>query len=310
MASDNSILTFRSSLSKFSYSAGESGSSSRKPLKPSHKSPPKASTPSSASNSPKKRKKRGYAQPETYSDLSQVNDYLKPGLDVVFCGINPGRKSAQTGNHYANPSNHFWWCLHSAGFTDKQISPKEDWSMPERFNFGLTNLVDRPTAEQMELSNQEQLDSVPIFLGKIARFRPRLVVFVGISIAKVVETKLGVTHTGPNTWGLRPFKMVYPDPQSGFEETLFFASPSTSGLVTAFQRPEKARIFGEARRLVDDLKAGAGTVATDHLYVVRAHQIAQPPVLDLDSPSLRRFSTEPEVKEEAVPQSTLQVQSY
>ncbi|KAJ7905637.1 hypothetical protein B0H14DRAFT_19328 [Mycena olivaceomarginata] len=35
-----------------------------------------------------------------------------------------------------------------------------------------TNLVDRPTSEQTELSKSEQLAGVPVFLAKIARFRP------------------------------------------------------------------------------------------------------------------------------------------
>ena len=39
-------------------------------------------------------------------------DYLAPGLDVLFVGINPGRRSAATGHHYAGPGNHFWPLLY------------------------------------------------------------------------------------------------------------------------------------------------------------------------------------------------------
>ncbi|KAJ6623525.1 uracil-DNA glycosylase-like protein, partial [Mycena sp. CBHHK59/15] len=139
--------------------------------------------------SPKKQR-RSYAPPETYAHLHELQDHLKENLDVIFCGINPGKKSAEIGHHFGNPSNHFWWCLHQSGFTDRKLPPEEDVYLPERFSLGLTNLVDRPTSEQNELSNKEQLDNVPTFLSKIARYRPRIVCFVGLGIAKVFESKL------------------------------------------------------------------------------------------------------------------------
>ncbi|KAJ7063406.1 uracil-DNA glycosylase-like protein [Mycena amicta] len=301
MDSDNdsasqTILRFRNSLSHFSFAtpsttqARVDSTSARRNI-PETPSPKKRQKRSYAP--PKKRKKRSYAPPETYANLHPVNDYLRADLDVVFCGINPGVKSAATGHHYGSPSNHFWWCLHNAGFTDTQLSPEEDWTLPDRFSLGLTNLVDRPTAEHTELSAAEQLESVPVLLAKTASYRPCLVVFVGIGIARAVETKLGVTHNGSQSWGIRSYKMVHATP-SAFAETIFFAAPSTSGLVTHFQRPEKARIMGEARRLVDDLKAGR--VSTVHMSVIQPHQIAQAPHLDLDSPSLLKLS--PTVKEE------------
>jgi TDG/mug DNA glycosylase family protein len=30
------------------------------------------------------------------------------GLQVLFCGINPGLLSAATGHHFARPGNRFW----------------------------------------------------------------------------------------------------------------------------------------------------------------------------------------------------------
>src|SRR5918992_1375967 len=45
---------------------------------------------------------------------SEVPDVLAAGLRVVFCGINPGRWSAEAGAHFANPRNDFWRLLHDA----------------------------------------------------------------------------------------------------------------------------------------------------------------------------------------------------
>src|SRR5580765_6037762 len=56
---------------------------------------------------------------------SDVPDVLAPGLDVVFCGINPGRVSAAARAHFANPRNDFWRLLHDAGFTPRLYAPEE-----------------------------------------------------------------------------------------------------------------------------------------------------------------------------------------
>ena len=55
---------------------------------------------------------------------SAVPDVLAPGLDVVFCGINPGFLGRE-GAHFANPRNDFWRLLHAAGFTPRLVDPNE-----------------------------------------------------------------------------------------------------------------------------------------------------------------------------------------
>ena len=55
---------------------------------------------------------------------SAVPDVLGPGLDVLFCGINPGRFSAAAAAHFANPRNDFWRLLHEAGFTPRLLEPE------------------------------------------------------------------------------------------------------------------------------------------------------------------------------------------
>ena len=57
-------------------------------------------------------------------------DVLAPGLDVVFCGINPGLYSAATGHHFARPGNRFWPALHLGGFTPRLFTPAEQDQLP------------------------------------------------------------------------------------------------------------------------------------------------------------------------------------
>ncbi|KAF9495574.1 DNA glycosylase [Pleurotus eryngii] len=221
---------------------------------------------SKSSPSPKKKRrqgKRGYAPPETYAHLSNLTDCLKFELDVVFCGINPGRLSAQVGHHFANPNNHFWKALAASGFTSKRVPPHEDVTLPDLFNIGLTDLVERPTSGESELSAAEKAASVLSLLSKIAHFRPRIVAFVGLGIAKVVELgALKLNNSMPSNKGfklapgLQSFKLVYADTQEiTVGETLFYAMPSSSGAVSQYQLADKVKIMEDVRNVLGKVKA-------------------------------------------------------
>jgi TDG/mug DNA glycosylase family protein len=109
-----------------------------------------------------------------------LRDVGGPGLDVLFVGINPGFKSAQAGHHFANPSNGFWRLLHEAGFTPRRLAPEEDATLP-KLGLGVTNLVARTTAGVSDLSGAEMADGAAVLFRKIERWRPRAVVFVGLT---------------------------------------------------------------------------------------------------------------------------------
>ncbi|KAG8886594.1 hypothetical protein FRB97_000013 [Tulasnella sp. 331] len=150
--------------------------------------------------SPKKKKSLSYAPPETYAHLRVLQDNVKPELDilkwtlyvvvVLFCGINPGIKSAKTGHHFAHPTNQFYRALHQSGLTKELLLPSEDWTMPDRYNYGLTNIVVRPSISSTELTKAEKVASVPTFLGKVSQLRPRIVCFIGREVADAVETAI------------------------------------------------------------------------------------------------------------------------
>ncbi|KIO09691.1 hypothetical protein M404DRAFT_47162, partial [Pisolithus tinctorius Marx 270] len=197
-----------------------------------------------------KKPKRGYADPEVYAHLHLLQDYLQENLDVVFCGINPGYMSAETGHHFANPTNHFWRCLYHSGLTSTLLPPSEDYSLPERYNLGLTNIVDRPSAEAAELSVSEMKAAIPVFLRKISRYRPRFVCFVGMGIWAVIRKALDQLQLSSGSGngskqekdrlGLQSYKLIHPakagkpSPRLA-SETFFFVVPSTSGRVVKYQ---------------------------------------------------------------------------
>src|SRR5580765_4940880 len=108
-----------------------------------------------------------------------LRDVITPGLDVLFCGINPGLYSAATGNHFARPGNRFWPALHAAGFTSRLLDPSEKQELL-KCGFGLTNLVGRASASADELAPAEFVAGRTRLARKVRRYRPRAVAFLGL----------------------------------------------------------------------------------------------------------------------------------
>jgi TDG/mug DNA glycosylase family protein len=112
------------------------------------------------------------------STPSDVPDVLAPGLDVVFCGINPGRVSAAAGANFANPRNDFWRLLHAAGFTPRLLEPTEQFELLAH-GCGMTNAAYRTTPGSGDLRRADFAGSAER-LERVARdLRPRAIAFVG-----------------------------------------------------------------------------------------------------------------------------------
>lgn len=107
-----------------------------------------------------------------------LTDLINKDLKVLFCGINPGLKSAWDGHHFSGRSNRFWKVLHQSGFTPYQIEPTNDATILE-FGYGLTTAVERATARADQLSKEEFADSVEMFKIKMAEYHPKYIAFLG-----------------------------------------------------------------------------------------------------------------------------------
>ncbi|EFP81737.2 uncharacterized protein PGTG_07986 [Puccinia graminis f. sp. tritici CRL 75-36-700-3] len=258
-------------------------------------------------HTPRKQKKaRQYAAPAVYQHLNHLPDLIAPSLDVsVSLLLGNYRKPPsprKTRNVQTNESlthsdqlNKSWMSIgqnfallctsiqpfleifisecmsllsKTHRFTPHRLSPHDDHLLPSEFGLGLTDLVCRPTAEANELSGSERLQGVPVLLGKIRRFQPRFLCFVGIKqyhdLCSYLKKKLRKSRDLlPSIWqspsqktvvGLQ--NVVFRSQKTSrinkgqskstaadadqYSHTFVFVCPSTSALVRNY--PEKDRV--------------------------------------------------------------------
>ena len=161
-----------------------------------------------------------------------VPDVLRPDLDVLFCGINPGLWSAAVGHHFARPSNRFWKALHLGGFTPRQLEPDEE-AERLRLGLGITNLVERASAGAAELGAGELRAGAARLAAKAAATRPRVVAVLGVGAYRTAFARPRAA-VGP-----------LPEPIGGSPAWLL---PNPSGLNAHYQLPDLAEAFAELRR--------------------------------------------------------------
>lgn len=148
---------------------------------------------------------------------------------MLFVGINPGRRSAATGHHFAGYSNRFWKLLHESGLVPEPITSEDDDRLPE-WGYGITNIVPRATAGIDELKPEEYRAGAQRLLEKIRRYKPEVVALVGVTVWRALLEALGekVLRKQPVTLGFQKLTIegarvaVLPNP-SGRNATLTYA---------------------------------------------------------------------------------------
>jgi len=163
-----------------------------------------------------------------------VPDLLAPGLDVLFCGINPGLYSAATRLHFARPGNRFWPALHLGGFTARQLAPHEADELLS-YGLGMTVIVRRGTATAAELSPEEYVAGGRALVRKLRRHRPRILAVLGVGAYRAAFDKPAAKL------GLQPNQIA---------ETPVWLLPNPSGLNANYQLPDLTRLFRELRDYV------------------------------------------------------------
>jgi double-stranded uracil-DNA glycosylase len=161
-----------------------------------------------------------------------VPDVIASGLDVLFCGINPGLYSGAVGHHFARPGNRFWAALHLSGFTPRRLSAFEEEELLGS-GLGITNLVQRATATAEEISRAELKEGAQALRRKVVRRRPRVVAFLGLGAYRVAFSAPGA---------------VVGDQAQRIGDSRLWLLPNPSGLNAHYQVSDLAEVFSELRR--------------------------------------------------------------
>jgi TDG/mug DNA glycosylase family protein len=117
--------------------------------------------------------------------LPPLRDRIRPGVRVLFVGINPGVRSALSGHHFAGFSNRFWKLLSDSRLVPEPISYEDDDRLPE-WGYGITNIVPRPTPGIDTLERHEYVAGRRSLRRKILRYRPAVVALVGITVFRAM----------------------------------------------------------------------------------------------------------------------------
>lgn len=181
---------------------------------------------------PKRKAPRAEPRRPTKAELlaarnKTVPDVIAPRLKVLFVGINPGLYSGAVRHHFARPGNRFWPALHKSGFTPRLLSPYEERELL-KYGCGITNLVNRATANAAELAEKELCAGAKRLTAKVRRYRPRVVAVLGVG---AYQDAFGRTRV---RIGEQPERIG---------STKIWVLPNPSGLNANYQLPDLARLF-------------------------------------------------------------------
>src|ERR1019366_7654706 len=107
-------------------------------------------------------------------------DLLRPGLDLVFIGINPSVYSVAQGHCFARKTNRFWPALSRStlslsarrALVVDRLEPFHDAMLLDH-GIGFTDVVKRATARADELDPRGVADAPREMGGKLSKVPPR-----------------------------------------------------------------------------------------------------------------------------------------
>lgn len=166
-----------------------------------------------------------------------IRDVIAPGLQVLFCGINPGLYTAAVGHHFARPGNRFWKALYEAGFTERLLSPFDECELLQ-LGYGVTNVVRRATAVAGTLTKEEVIEGGRQLARKVRRYQPRILAVLGMGA----------------------YRLAFAQPQATvgrqqltIANTILWVLPNPSRLNANYQQPELTRLFRELKAAAAEL---------------------------------------------------------
>ncbi len=189
--------------------------------------------------------------------IPTLPDLLRPGLDLVFVGINPSVFSAAQGHYFARKINRFWPCFSRSTLSQpvrqalgvERLEPHHDQLLPAH-GIGFTDVVKRPTAKAAELTREEFAAGAAALGRKLKRYQPRVACFQGMMGYRPFAAVLGSTDRNLML-GLQPLLL---------SRTRVFVVPSPSSANAHFTAAQQTEWYD---RLAEFLHSASRNSATD-----------------------------------------------
>jgi double-stranded uracil-DNA glycosylase len=166
--------------------------------------------------------------------LPPLRDRIRPGVRVLFVGINPGVRSALTGHHFAGFSNRFWKLLYDSRLVPEPVTYVDDERLPD-WGYGITNVVPRPTPGIDTLEREEYVAGSARLRRKIQRYKPAVVALVGVTVFRALfPDRKGAVTVGPQ--------------KERIGESVVFVVPNPSGRNANYSYTEMRRAYRSLAR--------------------------------------------------------------
>ncbi|MGH7220785.1 MAG: mismatch-specific DNA-glycosylase [Nitrospiraceae bacterium] len=134
----------------------------------------------------------------------RLTDHIRPGVRILFVGINPSLRSAATGHHFAGYSNRFWRLLFESKLLSEPLTYQDDWRLPD-WGLGLTNIIQRPSAGIDALKPSEYATGRKRLVAIVQRYHPYAVALLGVTIYR---TLFSDTKGQRMSLGLQPAQLA------------------------------------------------------------------------------------------------------
>lgn len=179
-------------------------------------------------------------KPSRALSAKQLKDRVRPGLRVLFVGINPGLRSVATGHHFAGFSNRFWKLLVESKLISEPLTYQDDWRLPD-WGLGLTNIIQRPSAGIDALKPSEYTVGRRRLIATVMRYRPRIVALLGVTIYRALLPDTRGRRIG---LGLQPAQLA---------DVPIFVLPNPSGRNAHYPYKTMLGAFEALRKEADSL---------------------------------------------------------
>ncbi len=137
-------------------------------------------------------------------------DWIRPGLRLLVCGLNPSLYAADAGVPFARPGNRFWGAAQAARLIVRDRDPFDALTR----GVGFTDCAKRATRRASALRRGDYVAGLARLERQIQRYRPRVTCFIGLEGWRRVHDRHARAGWVSGGFGGRPAYLM----------------PSTSGL--------------------------------------------------------------------------------